>query len=299
MHWTAFLAYRRFPANARVAENMACIGCGYNLRGLNVWIRCPECGSEVGNSLFLLARPEIVQRSLHTTGYTYFAPLALLLTCLTGAWWPALVAGGALFVAAVFRLFAVGQLRYRGALARLPVVGARLNTWWIVVVVELFLALSIIALVMTASAFSTSWGAGAQPIAMWLLAAAWLAGMGSAIAAGRFGHALVDMLEFTWTRIEFRVQNIATMLALFASGGLIVGMTFAQSTAADLVLLSVIGLITLAVAAMTGIALLHAANAAQQSQETVDEVLDSERVVVGPDIPPKPHLQQPSIPLEP
>ena len=92
MHWTAFLAYRRFPANARVADDMACIGCGYNLRGLNVWMRCPECGSEVGNSVFLLARAEIVQRNLHTMGYTYFAPLALLLACLAGAWWPALVA---------------------------------------------------------------------------------------------------------------------------------------------------------------------------------------------------------------
>jgi hypothetical protein len=298
MHWTAFLAYRRFPATARVADDMACIGCGYNLRGLNVWTRCPECGGEVGNSLFLLARPEVVGRNLHTAGYTYFAPLVLVLTCLNSAWWPALVAGGALGVAAVFRLFAVGQLRYRGALARLPVVGARLKTWWIVAVIELLVALAIVALVMTVSAFKTGWAAGAQPIATWLLMAAWLAGMGSAIAAGRLGYALVDMLGFTWTRIEFRVQNIAAVSGMLACCILAAGMTAMQSAAAAM-LMGVIALVTLAVAVMTGIALLHAANVAQQSQETVDEVLESQRVVVGPEIPPTPHHQQPSIPLEP
>lgn len=297
MHWTAFLAYRRFPATARVADDMACIGCGYNLRGLNVWRRCPECGQEVGNSVFLLAQPDIVHRSLSSAGVTYFAPLALLLTCVSSAWWSALVAGGALGIAAVFRAVALWHMRFRGALARLPVVGNRLNAWWIIALAELFVALAIIAVVLSVSALAPTTAAGAGPVVGWLLVVAWLLAMLSALAAGRFGYALVDMLGFAWTRIEFRVQNAAAVLGLVLCAALLAVVRVVPTPTAQMILLGAIGLITLIVTTMTGVALLHASTAALHAQESVDDVLDSERVLIEPERPPLPHDQQPSISL--
>ena len=47
MHWTAFLAYRRVPANAQVIGDLGCIHCGYNVRGLRASGLCPECGSRI------------------------------------------------------------------------------------------------------------------------------------------------------------------------------------------------------------------------------------------------------------
>jgi len=38
-------------ADGRLAGDMACVQCGYNLRGLEPQGRCPECGSPVGESL--------------------------------------------------------------------------------------------------------------------------------------------------------------------------------------------------------------------------------------------------------
>src|SRR6266850_463492 len=136
MHWTAFLAYRRFPAHARVADDLPCAGCGYNLRSALANGKCPECGKAVGDSLFVLTKPEIVGQSLRTIGNTYLGIFVLLLAFLPiGANWPAIVVFGVLGFLAIIRAIAAGELRYHGGIESLPIVGARLKLfWWLALV---------------------------------------------------------------------------------------------------------------------------------------------------------------------
>lgn len=53
-------------AEGRLAEDVGCRGCGYNLRGLDSGAVCPECSTPVGHSiagdLLAFANPEWIQR---------------------------------------------------------------------------------------------------------------------------------------------------------------------------------------------------------------------------------------------
>jgi uncharacterized repeat protein (TIGR04138 family) len=41
-----------------INEDVPCLGCGYNLRGLTLEHRCPECGRPVAESAFVAETPE-------------------------------------------------------------------------------------------------------------------------------------------------------------------------------------------------------------------------------------------------
>ncbi len=283
MHWTAFLAYRRFPANARVVDDLACIQCGYNLRSQMVRSRCPECGLEVGNSIFLLAKPEQTARGLRAAAPTYAAPLILLLSCLNWSYWPLLLASGVTSLACVFRLWGVSELRFKAALARLPLLGTRLHLWWLAVIVELAIACAWCVTVLVIANSITLRTGGGSAILRWFIIAWWCAAMLSTLLAGRFGYALVDMLGYTWTRIEFRVQQIAVLIGIAAFPLLLLGLQFVSSPTVLYLLLLGLMALTIVPHIQTSIALLHAATAAEVSSETWDDVLDSERVALVPE----------------
>ncbi len=300
MHWTAFLAYRRFPAQARVIEDCACVQCGYNLRMQMVAARCPECGYEVGNSVFLLAKPAVASRGLRTAGCTYLALLAVPLVMLFGATWSFFVASLIASSASVFRLIGVSDLRFNAALTRLPVIGSRLLAWWIIVIIELIISCAWLATMLLTSGNRNLWNSGLAPRLILMSVAAWLmvSVIGSLIA-GRFGLALMDMLNYVWTRIEFRLQQCFAIGMLIVTPTVTLTLWFAvQSgwTAAMLSLLHVVLLCGLLGA--TSITLLHAATACDESTENWDDLIDSDRIAVVPESQQPKAREKPPIPVQ-
>lgn len=290
MHWTAFLAYRRFPANAQVMDDIACIQCGYNVRGLMVAARCPECGSEVGNSIFLLAKPVIAARGLRAAGITYLAPFILLLPFLHPEYWAVMVASGVILAACVFRVLAVSDLRFRAALARLPVLGTRLHIWWLATFADLIIALMWLIVMLVIAYTPTLQTPAGNAVMLWTMIAWWLSAIFSASAAGRFGHAIMDMLGFVWTRLEFRVQQIAVVAAAALIPLLLVALRAIASLTIAAVVWGFLAVLMGFVMLATALPLMHAATAAEESAETFDDALDEERIVLVPEarLPRKP-----------
>lgn len=300
MHWTAFLAYRRFPAHARVMEDCACIQCGYNLRMQMVSSRCPECGYEVGHSVFLLAKPEVAARDLRTAGTTYAAVLAIPLVMLLGATWSFFIASLIATSAALFRVIALSDLRFNGALARLPVIGQRLNVWFLASIVDLLVGAAWLTAMLLTSGNRNMWNSGLAPTLIQWSVIAWLiTALVSALVAGRFGFALMDMINFVWTRIEFRVQQWIALAMLLTSPTLMLAplaVVLSGWPAHIANLLNVLLLCLLMLA--TGIPLLHAATACEQYAEDWDDLIESERIAVVPESqrPRKP--EPPAIPVD-
>lgn len=300
MHWTAFLAYRRFPAHARLMEGCACIQCGYNLRMQMVAARCPECGYEVGHSVFLLAKPAVASRDLRTAGTTYVAILTIPLVMLLGSTWSLFVGSLIATCAALFRVIALSDLRFNGALARLPVIGPRLNLWFAASLGDLFVGGGWLTVMLVTSGNRNMWNSGLAPILIQWSIIAWLVtALISALVAGRFGFALIDMINFTWTRIEFRVQQWIALAMLFIGPvltlvPLVASLSGWSANIANLLNVLLLCLLMLA----TGIPLLHAATACEQCAEDWDDLIESERIAVVPESqrPRKP--EPPAIPIE-
>jgi hypothetical protein len=282
MHWTALLAYRRFPADALVIDDVACIGCGYNLRGIRATGRCPECGEYVGDSLFLLARPAVVARALRGIAKSYLACFALLANCLSGTpAWTLIVAVGIIAFGAFWRIVSTAELKYRGAIARLPVIGSRLNLFWIIALVEFIASLMwLIAIIAVAQVPALQTNSGYRMIAM--AAAVWMVSLIlSAAAAGSLGLALADALAYSWMVIELKVQRIALVVwalaaaLLFAVGIASVGRgpSIAALIAFDMVFALNLILCT--------ISLLHVANGAEQEGDPWEEAVGSPEELSG------------------
>src|SRR6185503_3019188 len=138
MHWTALLAKRFFPPEARVIDDVACIQCGYNLRGARAAGHCPECNAQVGDSLFILARPAAVADGVRSLGQGFFAFLALGLGCIQGtALWAQMVTVGILLCGAIWQVFALVRLRWHSAIDNLPVIAWRIRITFVVGIVNL------------------------------------------------------------------------------------------------------------------------------------------------------------------
>jgi hypothetical protein len=207
MHWTAFLAYRRFPANARVADDLPCVGCGYNLRSSRAGGVCPECARPVGDSLFVLSQPEIVGRCIKTIGATYFGVLAIAIPCLSlGAAWTGIVGMGVLALTAIIRAVEVMELHMRGEIRALPVIGTRLR---------MLIGFAIVDVVLTVTSCVMLWYSakiGFNPTldaAINAMLLAWcVVYMVTAIVAGWFGSAVAVMLAYFLSRWEFILHRI-------------------------------------------------------------------------------------------
>lgn len=276
MHWTAFLAYRRFPAHARVTDDLPCAGCGYNLRSALANGTCPECGKAVGDSLFVLNQPEIVGRSLRTIGKTHLGFLALLLGCLqsAGADWPVIVALGIMGLLALVRVMALGELRYRGAIETLPIVGARLRFWWWI---------SILEALITWAACITLWIAAKFMFTSPILATvsdglmiAWLVFLLiETLLAGWFGTSLATMLWYTFARWEFIAQRVGLAAFLVCFPLLILVASAAKNQVLEFAMLTLcfltLGLAMIATAA----GLNHLGNGAEGETDTWEDLIDT------------------------
>ena len=129
MHWTALLARRRFPPDARIRGDLDCIGCGYNLYSARVGGACPECGLEVEASMHELARPDEVAAGYRAVARSYLphllVPLPLAFTKFAGMDMFLLV-GFVLLIAACYRIWGSVTIRFRASLAQLPMIRPRL-----------------------------------------------------------------------------------------------------------------------------------------------------------------------------
>jgi hypothetical protein len=108
----------------------------------------------------------------------------------------------------------------------------------------------------------------------------------------------MDMLGYSWTRIEFRVQQIGVVIAMAAFPLTMLGLQVVSSPTMAWLLLLAATALTIVPHVQTAVALLHAATAAETSSETWDDVLESERVELAPQasLPQRP--EPPAIKLE-
>lgn len=287
MHWTALLAYRRFPPNAQVIDDLACIACGYNLRGLRVSGKCPECGQPIGDSLFVLAKPTEVGQCLNGVAKSFLAFYVILLGCVAGAtaWGPIVIAGVFAFGSA-WRLMTLIELRRRGAISALPVISTRLRALIACTVLDLIACLSWLAASVAIAklpAFQSSTGG----LIFFVTFLFWMCStLLTAAAAGWLGLAFSAMLGHGWMQLEFKVQLIAIGVSALAVLGLVIVSLRGGASPGILAAFAGFALFIMAVSTlMTIVAVIHLGNAAEQEHETWDEALDSERIAIMPTPP--------------
>jgi len=299
MHWTALMAKRYFPAHAKVADDLACIDCGYNLRTLMANAKCPECGLDVGNSLFVLAKPHVVADGLRTAAKTYLAlPIMLLALLVTDQLWPLIVSLAVVAFASAWRLLGISQLYFRGALIRLPVIGPRLRVWTIIAIFDLLSTLTALVTVIVIAKNTAFWNpTGERFLRMTVFA--WLTvTMLAPFIAAMFGYATARMVGYNWMIVEFFIFQIAAAAGVIAA--LLLGVmlsigsgVFGAIAAGVLLLLMAFSVI------FTWIALTHLGNAADETSGTWEELIDSDRVEIISDPPEAVRREPTAVPLSP
>jgi hypothetical protein len=276
MHWTAFLAYRRFPENARVADDLPCIGCGDNLRSLPARANCAECGRPVGDSLFVLAQPQVVGNCLKSIGATFFGVLILFLPCLSiNALWPPIVAMGVLTACAATRTVSVFELRSKGAIQSLPIIGSRLRMLQIVSIAET--ALSVAAFVlMWLSAQTVGPGGIIEKAALISIILWFVLYLATAIVAGLLGSSIATMLAYFLSRWEFILHRVgAAICALLVASAIALNAGRASTTA--LVITTVLAAMILAGSMiLLALGLIHLGGGAEHEYDTWDDVLETD-----------------------
>jgi hypothetical protein len=308
MSWTKLLEQRRYPLDAEIGIDLPCTRCGYNLRGARVVARCPECGTFVGDSLRLLAKPDEVSNALRDIGKTYLTLLALCASCLQVAAASAIPALAIYVIVAGglgFRLFGARDLRYRVGLESHPTVGGRVRLFWVASLVEAAMLASILVLAI-AMRFAPPGAPTIPDPVMHALIVAWLAvtfvNMG---IVGGLGRALAGWLEYEAIRRGFGVQR-ALVAAGFAFGilplaygwfatpagalgGSWIGASAAMSGALFLIAWGSAILATFA-------ALLHLSEAAQRERDELEEAVKGGKR--EPILPFEPVPERPDIDLE-
>jgi len=284
MHWTAFLAYRRIPPNVMVVGDVGCNHCGYNLRGLRALGNCPECGNRVSDSLFLLAKPALVAQNLRSYANSYFTLTILIVGCLgTMVGWPLTVTAVVLSMGTTYRAWCAGALYYRGELRNSETIHTRAFCLWIMSLVEWAIALGwTTAVLMINNNLSLQTSANS----LWLIFGfeVWLASMLlSGAVASWFGNALAGLLGYGWMVMEMRLL-LGALIATIVTLALFMASSVMRLTlAAALFFLVVAGLLVFFAVSFAWFGLQHLANAAEQAAETLDEVLDGDRVAIVPE----------------
>jgi hypothetical protein len=272
MHWTALLAYRRFPPTARVIDDLHCIKCGYNLRGIRVGDRCPECAAQVGDSLFVLAKPLIVGRGLAGIGRGFFGFLGLLVGCLGLNLWLPLVGSMIICAGAVWRTLSAAELRYRGAIEHLPIIGPRTRMTWWMCVADLIASFCLLGVTILAANTTNPSIRAMLPMtfALWTAIATIAAG-----AAGMLGRAMAEMLGYGWMVMLFRMQQI---MVIGCVGLGVLAATSSMWVGSGPIAIQIFSaLFMLGLTAMfitTAIVMIQVSNAATQESDTWEEAID-------------------------
>jgi hypothetical protein len=303
MHWTSLFERRFFPPDAMVIDDLACVGCGYNLRGIRVRGRCPECGQDIGDSLFVITQPDETGAAFRQVAGSFLFLLALYGGCflLFGAGW--LLFGGLILLGgAGFRLLGARTLRFQCGFGRLPLVGARVRRFWIMCLVDVGFGLLTIlgavgAQVMTSTATPNPWVvAGVSAAIAWQLVT-----IAVALTALSFGRAVAQMTEYERLDREGRramwswlAIPLVVLIAVFAHRLAVafLGNQPAQVVVSGLALLAVLGSIGIAIL-LTWISLMHLAVASERERAPRDDVVDRDREAIAP------YLREPAEELPP
>ena len=170
--------------------DLHCIACGYNLRGLPVDGRCPECSAEIRLSRFEFLRPGVMSLGFALTGVSF-----LLLPV-----YP---------VSVILRLIGLFHLRYKARPDHLPAFRRWIPLMWLIACVELIFA----------PAFTVLWivqqFVPREPLEHWWLAVLLPAGMCVAIIAwlgGRLGTALADLIYPSQIKTGVYVQQLGILI---------------------------------------------------------------------------------------
>ncbi len=281
MPFTSYLMQRSFPADSRIAGDVACAGCGYNLRGSLAAGKCPECGRPAGESLWPLTRPDKVAGSVRRIGNSFLGVgAAVAVPVVVTGWCLGWLALGALIITTAVRTVEVAELRFRADTDKLPVVGDRVRLLWLASMAE-----AVILLVWSLLLVSSGLGENfLGPLAVltgvlgvvWLLAAFAVVGlagwMGSAMAA-MLGRPKV--LRLMSTQVAFTVAGPAVALG-FGVLGMAVTLVINGVAGAVTASFGVVGLITMWVVAvvLTLASTAQLATAVERTRDPREEMLD-------------------------
>jgi hypothetical protein len=222
MHWTDLLSRRRFPSRAIVLEDLPCAGCGYNLRTLPARGHCPECGSAVGDSLFVFARPGELASGLRTLATSFLCTAGVLLMS-------ALFACGlwVLPVLTIPRVIAAASLRYSAGIENMPILSRRVRTLWPLALAEVLLA--ICACVTLVLAIDVNASRLTQQLAMMLILLALLCMMAVMAVSGMLLRTLAQILGST--RIDRLARALIILVAMAPAGAAIGWLTLGSRRA--------------------------------------------------------------------
>lgn len=275
MHWTSYLAYRRVHADAQIIGDLGCVNCAYNLRGLRTTGSCPECGHAIAESLFVLARPQLVAEAFRSISNSYLTFLILIVGCMnlmTG--WSVLVTAVVLGCGSMYRVWRAGELRYRADLGNSESLLKRARWLWWAALMEMCCAIgwvSVILFVWNTPTLQTNLGSRfiLQCGMAWLLTSLF-----TALFAGQLGHALAGILGYGWLVVELRIQYWVTLAAMVCVPASLLMLYAPLTTIAAIMLACVLGALFMIAASFTWVSLHHVANAAEESNEMLDDVLD-------------------------
>lgn len=282
MTWTKLLEHRWFPPHARVREDLFCLGCGYNLRGLAARGNCSECGLPVGESLYTLREPDAVGGALLGIGRSYLATaagIALALVALLPAFGVLrFFAVIILVLAAIVRAVAAAELRWRCALQRLPLLGAGVRWVWAFALLEALVAAAVIAWMQFPGAFDplrNTWP--------WLPPLWGALATVSALAVGAWGRHLGAILGYDLPTRELHRQR-AVLIVMPPLGALLLGAGTLASAAGGATVgdaIAAIGIALLGLGWAVGLfltimGLMHLSSAALQERGRRDDLVETE-----------------------
>ncbi|MCH7720630.1 MAG: hypothetical protein IH988_06520 [Planctomycetes bacterium] len=122
--YTAIERLETCPPQAVISGDLQCVGCGYNLRTMQVAGRCSECGLAVERSFLVLPQPVETAKAIKLAAYALVVNLA------------GLYVSPFQMVAMVMLLLAAYQLQHRCKLSNMSELARKVRWFWITIVIS-------------------------------------------------------------------------------------------------------------------------------------------------------------------